>query len=444
MKKTALIFIAAVLVLAFAGCGHEHVPGPSATCTEPQICTECEEILVEATGHRPGPEATCLGPQVCENCNIELAPQLEHTPGAEATCTEGQLCSACGTELAPRLGHSMNSENACETCGLQIVPAGQKYIKPGRNGALSDNLDNIIPETEGGHYNNSIDAYYEGAVLVCGDYAMEYFLPSENGNAGWATTINKFAEKYPDISVNALLVPKNCAFNPPAGYTDPYDRTKAHIEATYGMLSEGIKAADAFGVMSEHRDEYMFYRTDHHWTSLGAYYASVAFCNANDIIPYELDTYETVVKTDFLGTLYSWSGKPACLKENPDYTVAHYPHVGYSMVAGNSGNWYNTSAFNHNYNNYAGMFISGDNPLTVITTENKNGKTLMIFKESYGNAYVPYMIDYFEQIVVVDIREETKGTGALIEQYGVTDVLFINNCQAAISFDEILRTKALS
>ena len=444
MKKTALIIIAALMTCAFAGCSHEHVPGPSATCTEPQICTECEEILVEATGHRPGPEATCLAPQLCEGCGIELAPQLEHTPGPEATCTEGQLCTSCGSELAPKLGHSMNSENACETCGLQIVPAGQKYIKPGRNGALSDNLDNIVPETEGGHYNNSIDAYYEGAVLVCGDYAMEYFLPSENGNAGWATIINKFAEKYPDISVNALLVPKNCAFNPPAGYTDPYEKTKAHIEATYGMLSEGIKAADAFGVMSEHEDEYLFYRTDHHWTSLGAYYASVAFCNANDIIPYELDTYETVVKTDFLGTLYSWSGKPACLKENPDYTVAHYPHVGYSMVAGNSGNWYNTSAFNHNYNNYAGMFISGDNPLTVITTENKNGKTLMIFKESYGNAYVPYMIDYFEQIVVVDIREETKGTGALIEQYGVTDVLFINNCQAAITFEEVLRTKALS
>jgi hypothetical protein len=114
------------------------------------------------------------------------------------------------------------------------------------------------------------------------------------------------------------------------------------------------------------------------------------------------------------------------------------------MVAGNSGNWHNTSALNHNYNNYAGMFINGDNPLTVITTENKNGKTLMIFKESYGNAFVPFMIDYFEQIVVVDIREETKGTAALIEQYGVTDVIFINNCQAAISFEEIIRNKALS
>lgn len=444
MKKFALILAAALMICVFAGCSHEHVPGPAATCTEPQICTECEEVLVEATGHRPGPEATCLAPQTCSGCGIELAPQLEHIPGAEATCTEPQLCSSCGTELAPKTGHSINSKNACDSCGLQIVPENQKYIKAGRNGALSDNLDNIIPETESGHYHNNIDAYYAGAVLICGDYAVEYFLPSENGNAGWATTINKFAEKYPELNVTALLVPKNCAFNPPAGYTDPYDRTKAHIEATYGMLNDGIRSADAFGVMSEHRDEYMFYRTDHHWTSLGAYYASVAYCNANDIIPYELDTYETVTKTDFLGTLYNFAGGPSVLKENLDYTVAHYPHIGYSMIAGNTGSWYNTSALNTNYNNYAGMFISGDNPLTLITSENKNGKTLMIFKESYGNAFVPYMIDYYEQVLVVDIREETKGVGALIEQYGVTDVLFINNCQAAISFEAELRAKALS
>ena len=53
MKKIALIILAALMVCALSACGHEHVPGPAATCTEPQICTECEEILVEATGHRP-------------------------------------------------------------------------------------------------------------------------------------------------------------------------------------------------------------------------------------------------------------------------------------------------------------------------------------------------------------------------------------------------------
>ena len=444
MKKTTLILILALVICAFAGCSHEHVPGPAATCNEDQICLECEEVLVPATGHREGDPATCSAPQTCVFCGLELAPMLEHTPGAEATCTEPQTCTSCGTELAPVIGHSINSENACDTCGLQIVPADQKYIKPGRNGALSDTTTDLIAETESGHYNNNIDAYYAGAVLVCGDYGLEYFLPSADGNAAWANTVNSFAEKYPELNVTALLIPKSCTFNSPEGYTDPYERTEAHISATYGMLNEGIKTADCLGIMTEHSEEYMFYRTDHHWTSLGAYYASVAYCNANAIVPYALDTYETVIKTDFVGTLYNYAGGPSALKSNPDYTVGHYPHTGYSMICGNTGAWYNASAINYNYKTYAGMFISGDNPLTVITTANKNGRTLMIFKESYGNAFVPYMIDYYEQIVVVDIRESSKSVEALIEQYGVTDALIINNVQAAISLQPQLHSKAMS
>ncbi len=444
MKKTLSFVIILAMVLAFSACSHTHVPGPSATCLENQICTECEEVLVEAQGHRPGDEATCTLPQTCKVCGTELAPSIGHTPGIEATCTEGQSCVTCGEELSPRLGHSMNETNACDTCNVQIVPEGQKYIKAGRNGALSDNTDNILPETEAGHYTNDINAYYAGAVLVCGDYGLEYFLPSADGNGAWANTVNSFARKYPELNVTAMLVPKSCTFNYPEGYTDPYERTEAHISATYAMLDEGIKTADVLGIMTEHADEYMFYRTDHHWTSLGAYYASAAYCDANTIIPYALDTYETVVKTGFVGTFYSFTGGVQNFKINPDYTVARYPHTGYSMIAGNTGAWYNTSALNSNYNNYAGMFISGDNPLTVITTENKNGKTLMIFKESYGNAFVPYMIDYYEKIVVVDIREESKGVGALIEQYGVTDALIINNCQAAISLQPDLHSKAMS
>ncbi len=444
MKKLSLVLALILCLAVLTACGHEHTPSPEATCTTDQICTECEEILVAAKGHISVGGATCTEAETCSRCGTELAPALGHTPGAEATCTEAQTCNTCGEELAPKLGHSLLANNVCSGCNVQVVPEGQTYIKPGKNGALSDDLSAIIPETEGGHYNNNIDAYYSGAVLVCGDYAVEYFLPSEGGNGAWADTVNAFANKYPNINTTAILVPKCSTFNSPVGYTDPYDKTKAHIEATYAMLGSGIKTADAFGVMAEHRDEYMFYRTDHHWTSLGAYYASVAFCSANGIEPYALDSYETVTKTNFLGTLSMYAGYPDCLEANLDYTVGRYPHVGYSMICGNSGAWYNGKAINSNSKQYAGMFISGDNPLTVITTENKNGKTLMIFKESYGNAFVPYMIDYFEQIVVVDIREESKSVAALIEEYGVTDAIIINNLQAAISLQPQLHAKALS
>lgn len=445
MKKFLAIFLALILLVGgLSACGHKHTPGPAATCTEPQVCTDCGEVLVEATGHVPGPAATCAEPQVCTKCGFELAPKLEHTPGAEATCTEPQLCLACGEELAPAKGHDVGADGACRTCGERIVPEGQKYIAPGRGGDLSDDISGIIAETDSGHYNNNIDAYYAGAVLVCGDYALEYFLPSESGSAAYADTVNAFAEKYPEINVTAMLVPKSCTFNFPKGYTDPYDKTKAFIDSTYNMMNSGINKADCLGVMTEHKDEYMFYRTDHHWTSLGAYYGSVAYCGANGIEPLALDTYDTVIRTDFIGTLYGYAGNPSSLLENPDYTVGHYPQTGYSMVYKTDGSWYSGKAINANSKTYAGMFICGDQPLTVFTTANKNGRTLLIFKESYGNAFVPYMLDYYEQVVVLDIRKSGYSTAAVIEQYGVTDALIINNCQAAISLQPDLYSSAMS
>lgn len=252
-----------------------------------------------------------------------------------------------------------------------------------------------------------------------------------------------FAAKYPALNVTALIVPKCCAFETPKDRTDAGESIRSFISSTYGMMNSSVKTADAYGVMAPHAGEYMFYRTDHHWTSLGAYYASVAYCRANDMEARALDSYESVVRGDVTGTLYMYGNHDGNLKRHADYTVCRFPAVGYSMQCYNGG-WYNGVAVNGAYHDYASVFINGDNPLTVITTDNKNGKTLMVFKESYGNAFVPYMIDYYEQVIVVDIRTESDSVASLIDRYGVTDVLFINNAQAAIGFQDIIRAKAMS
>jgi len=77
-------------------------------------------------------------------------------------------------------------------------------------------------------------------------------------------------------------------------------------------------------------------------------------------------------------------------------------------------------------------------------TENKNGKKLMIFKDSYGNAFAPYMIDYYEEVIVIDIRYATDSVEWMIENYGITDVVIINNLQAAISLQSTLSSKIMS
>ena len=258
--------------------------------------------------------------------------------------------------------------------------------------------------------------------------------------------MNRFAEKYPNINVTSLIIPKSCAFYSPNGYTDQYQNQCDYIKSTYDAMNAGIKKADCIGVMANHRGEYMFYRTDHHWTSLGAYYASVAFCEANGITPKELNTYETVVNTGFIGTLYmySYNPKPQSILANPDYTVGHLPQSDYEMTYTSYGVTYNGTAINKDSVTYASMFICGDQALTRTVTENHTGRKLLVFKESYGNAFVPYMIDYFDEIIVLDIRMDAGSTESIINQYGITDALIINNIQAVSSLYDYINGKLFS
>ena len=446
MKK--ICYLAAALLvtaLALSGC-HRHVSAAPATCTEAEICTECGKVMTEALGHDPGPEATCAAPQVCQRCGIELSPQLPHTSAGPATCTEPETCAVCGAVMSPALGHTVGDDGVCAVCGRQVVPAGQKYIAPGKGSAVSsDDAASVVGETVGdGHYHNTVAAYYANAVLVCGDYGVEYFAPDPSGSSAYADTVNRFAAKYPNIRVSCLIAPKSCAYHSPADYDDPHDAVASFIKSTYAMMDSSVTTVDCMGLMDQHAGEYMFYRTDHHWTSLGAYYASAAYCQANGITPWTLDSYDTVIRTGYTGSLYMYGDHPAELKANPDYSVARFPHAGYAMVYYRDGVQYNGQAVNGGTNEYAGMFLCGDQPLTVITTDNKNGKTLLVFKESYGNAFVPYMIDYYEQIVVVDIREDVGSVSDIISQYGVTDALIINNYQAVGSLRSNLENRALS
>lgn len=472
-KPPVVLLVSLCLVLALTAC-HKHTPGAEATCTQAQVCTECGKVLAKALGHEPsqeeptcdhprtcmrcgevvasvphtpGAEATCTQAQICTVCGETVTPAKGHTPGAEASCTEPQKCTVCGEVLVQAKGHQVNSSGVCTVCARQIAQPNQRYNAANGGGAASGATGEIVPENRNsGHYHNTISSYYNssGTILICGDYCMEYFLPDSDGYSGYAGAINSFAAKYPHVNVTSVIVPKCCAFESPADRTDPYEATKAAIANTYAKMDGRVKKADAFGVMSQHAGEYMFYRTDHHWTSLGAYYTSVAYCNANGITPYALDSYKTVINTGWYGSLYYWADSPAVLATNPDYTVGHFPHTGYLMSYYSGGEWYGGSAINPDADSYGSMFICGDQPLTVFDTDVKNGKRVIVFKESYGNAFVPYLLDYYERVVVVDIRKDTDSVASLMSRYQITDAVIINNLQAVPGFTGTVRDKVMS
>jgi hypothetical protein len=149
-----------------------------------------------------------------------------------------------------------------------------------------------------------------------------------------------------------------------------------------------------------------------------------------------LENYETGTEEGFVGTMYGFSGKAQVLKDNPDYIEYFMPLNNASGQILNvdgegklTGEGRNFSIVNPNAGNYAGTFIQGDQALERIVTDNKNGRKILLIKESYGNCFAPFLTEAFEEIYVLDPRKDGVNKMSLpsfISDAGITDVIVLN------------------
>lgn len=259
---------------------------------------------------------------------------------------------------------------------------------------------------------------------------------SEKQGIRYAETINAYKEALgDDVNVYNMIVPTSVEFYLPDKLRKYSASEKDNIEKIYSHLSEDVIHVDAYSKLQEHSNEYVYFRTDHHWTPLGAYYAYTAFSEALGNTPLPISEYETKTKEGFVGSLYGYSNL-IDLKNNPDTFTYYIPPVNWTT----SYYDYKTLAFKYNgvlFHEYVegencyGMFLGADAIHTKIVTENKNSRKIVVFKESYGNAFVPFLVSDFEEIYVIDIRFFEKNAVDYIKQIGATDVLFLNNAFAA-------------
>jgi len=147
----------------------------------------------------------------------------------------------------------------------------------------------------------------------------------------------------------------------------------------------------------------------------------------------KLSAYEKVVKKDFVGTLYNFSND-IVLQNNPEdfvyykpknveYTTNYYPI--YSMEIPTPGDFF--FEYEDGSPLLYGTFMGGDNHITHVHTDVNNGRRLLIFKDSYGNAFSSFMIASFEDLYVVDMRYFQLNAPNFIRDFQITDVAFVNN-----------------
>lgn len=287
---------------------------------------------------------------------------------------------------------------------------------------------------------NELTGEKRGSLFVIGDTALEIFYGNDKVALDYARVLNTYAEAIsPSVNIYNMLVPTHFEFGLPKKYKGKVGRPQYQFfEKIRDNLDNRIIFVDSFGKMKHHYllGEYLYFRTDHHWTGLGAYRAYEKFCEYAALTPLSLDKYEKRTTTGFLGTLYN-SSLDKNLKANPDkveYFVTDLPYEQTNYRP--DGSTYKGKLFSEpasgRTNGYI-TFMSGDIPLAEIKTSNTNGKKILVFKESYGNAFCPYLIPHYETVYVADIRTFPYNPIKFINENGVTDVLFLNNIMAANS-----------
>lgn len=308
--------------------------------------------------------------------------------------------------------------------------------------AKKDTLNNdLLPE-------DTATGEVKKRVFVFKSRAFEMFGGGAAIGKSYANVINSYNRLgIPNLQVYNLIIPVALEFEITEKYASLQKPNRPAIENIYASLDSNIKKVWAIDEIRKHREEYIYFNTDHHWTSLGAYYAYKAFCETAGFTPVSLDTVAYKTKAAFLGSLYRITRDPG-LQSNPD-SVRYYlfkDSVNFYIGSSNSiSYWAKSKMYGEGAsgpNSYS-VFLQGDLPIVKMETQHKNGRKIAVVKESYGNAFAPYLINNYEKVVVVDQRYYTGDFVAMLKAEGINELLFINNIFAAHTQFHIDKIKGL-
>lgn len=285
-------------------------------------------------------------------------------------------------------------------------------------------------------------------VFVFKNRAFEMFGGGPGMGKAYADVINSYNRllKPEGIQVYNLIIPVALEFEITEKYAKLQKPNRPAIENIYNSEDPEIKKVWAIDEIRKHRTEYIYFNTDHHWTSLGAYYAYVAFCQTAGLKPISLDNVPSKVKPSFLGSLYRLT-KDAGLASNPD-SVRYYlwrDSINFFIGSSAIGKWNKSKMYGEGAsgtNSYS-VFLQGDQPIVKMETQLKNGRKLAVVKESYGNAFACFLPNNFEKVIVVDQRYYTGDFIAMLKAEGINELLFINNIFAAHTPFHIDKIKGL-
>lgn len=282
----------------------------------------------------------------------------------------------------------------------------------------------------------SLDTGNNGAngVYNCGNgYLINKPVSTDNKLEKNVNTIVKFK--------NAINVPVTVMFAPSTGYVsddvlpdvhDKYNDDTYFEQISSTLNTNGISFVD---LRKTFKDAYadgnqLYYKTDHHWTTLGAYTAYEKFCEQLKITPAPEEKFDIKTYGGFYGTTYSTSGfwftQPDSIQiwDNPENTEQN---IKVKISEGTDTKEYGSMYFyNHlEEDDKYPVFIDGNHALTEITNSNAKGGTILLVKDSFSHSLAPFLAENYSKIILVDMRYYKMSVSQIVEQEKPDQVVFL-------------------
>ena len=273
-----------------------------------------------------------------------------------------------------------------------------------------------------------------GSLYLNGDSAYELFYFSEKAVRAHASLLNTVQAMFPKLKLSAMIVPNSFGV-----ILDPKVQEKLAssgmdqaIAYSYSLMDKRVNTVNVFDALSAHKKEYIYFRTDHHWTQLGAYYAYQEYCKSMGYSTKPLSDYQKLDFPEFYGTFYFFMNRPESLKGHPDQVTAYQGSMNSMQYTDSKGNLQEGKLINdasqmlpgNKYN----CFMLGDHGYVEIHNEGApRKKSILILKDSYGNAFVPLLAQDYRDVYVVDYRHYQGNASSLIQEKGIEEILFLNN-----------------
>lgn len=292
-----------------------------------------------------------------------------------------------------------------------------------------------------------------GMYITVGDETFKLDSYSEEAYDNYANYINKIKQLAgEDIEVYSMLAPSRSTYLALTKY-DFLSSRAANVEQINSKIDSSVKNVNVLKTIVEHVDEYIYYRTDHHWTHLGAYYGYTELMKTmgleKEIVPLE-EYDEKLVVEGYLG----FYNKPYLTQadyDNPDTIIAYYPTVDYTYTYHSAQygtvekRLINKERATPEKDYYLLFSDGGFGTYSVITTSADTDKSCMVIKDSFGDSLISFLLPHYKTIYVLDSRTynkeycdnlnivdfaKSKEVDDIIVNYWITNITYLDDFMA--------------